>query len=87
LRLTEAIKARHTPIEAHFHSGAGRWLQRIDADMAERVLLGLLRKGCSALAIHDSFIVPAKDDGIAREQMVAAFETVIAIERRVSRTH
>ncbi len=55
--------------------------------MAERVLLGLLRKGCSALAIHDSFIVPAKDDGIAREQMVAAFETVIAIERRVSRTH
>ena len=83
-RLTEAIKARHTPIEAHFHSGAGRWLQRIDADMAERVLLGLIRRGCPALPIHDSFVVPAKHDGIAREQMVEAFETVIARDSRVS---
>ena len=85
LRLIEAIKARHAPIEAYFHSGAGRWLQRIDADMAERVLLGLIRQGCPALPIHDSFVVPAKHDGIAREQMVEAFETVIARDLRVSR--
>ncbi len=83
LRLIEAIKVRHAPIEAHFHSGAGRWLQRIDADMAERVLLGLIRQGCPALPIHDSFVVPAKHDGIAREEMVEAFETVIG--KRASR--
>jgi len=87
LRLIEAIKARHAPIEAYFHSGAGRWLQRIDADMAERVLLGLIRQGCPALPIHDSFVVPAKHDGIAREQMVEAFETVIARDTRVSRIY
>ncbi len=53
--------------------------------MAERVLLGLIRQGCPALPIHDSFVVPAKHDGIAREQMVEAFETVIARDLRVSR--
>jgi hypothetical protein len=80
LRLIEAIKARHAPIEAHFHSGAGRWLQRIDAEMAERVLLGLIRQGYPALPIHDSFVVPAKREGIACEQMAEAFETVISRE-------
>jgi len=87
LRLIDAIKARHAPIEAYFHSGAGRWLQRIDADMAERVLLGLIRQGCPALPIHDSFVVPARHDGFAREQMVEAFETVIARDLRVSRIY
>jgi len=85
LRLIDTIKARHVPIEPHFHSGAGRWLQRIDGDMAERVLLGLTRQGYPVVPIHDSFLVPAQQEGIAIEQMAQAFETVISRERRVSR--
>jgi hypothetical protein len=86
-RLIDAIKVRHTPIEAHFHSGAGCWLQRMDADMAERVLLELIRHGIVALPIHDSFIVPARYEDAAREAMNEAFETVISRGSRVSRIH
>lgn len=77
-RLIRGIKLRHAPIERHFHSGAGTWLQRIDADMAERVELGLLRQGVIALPIHDSFVVPAQYENAALEAMGAAFHHVVS---------
>ncbi len=72
------VKEYHSPIARHFHSGAGRWLMRVDSDMAERIMLALLKSGVVALPMHDSFIVQARHEGLAREQMEKAFETVIS---------
>jgi hypothetical protein len=83
-RLICERKLRHAPIKRHFHGGAGTWLQRIDSDMAERVVLGLLRQGIVALPIHDSFVVPQHHESKAREAMDAAFGHVVS---RVSAGH
>ncbi len=53
--------------------------------MAEIVLLELIRRGNSALPIHDSFMVPTRQEGAAREQMGEAFDIVISRARGVSR--
>jgi hypothetical protein len=79
--LVDDIKARHAPIEAHFHSGAGRWLQRIDSEMAERVMLGLIRQGCPIIGVHDSFVVLVRYEGVALDHIDEAFKTVIAEEQ------
>ena len=83
-RLIDEIKRKHKLIEARFHSDAGRWLQRLDSDMTERVLLGLTRQGVVALPVHDSFIVPAKWESEARQAMERAFEVTVSRERGVS---
>ncbi len=54
--LIEAVKARHVLVADYFHSGIGLRLQRKDADIAEQVMLSLLKDGIIALPIHDSFI-------------------------------
>ncbi|MBV9825130.1 MAG: hypothetical protein JO001_05590, partial [Alphaproteobacteria bacterium] len=76
-RLVQALKHKHNPIERHFHSGIGSRLQRIDSDMTESVLLGLIRQGIPGLPVHDSYIVPARYEDVARDQMGEAFETII----------
>ena len=83
--MVEAIKRKHKMIEKYFHSGAGLWLQRIDSDMAERVVLEQSRQGNPVLPVHDSFIAPARLEGAVREQMDEAFETIISRERGASR--
>ena len=45
---------RHRAIARFFHSGAGVKLQAVDADMAERVLVELLKQNVVTLPIHDS---------------------------------
>jgi hypothetical protein len=84
-RLIEDMKRKHKPIGDSFHSGIGCHLQRIDSDMTEKVLLGLTRLGVPVLPVHDSYIVTERHEGVARDQMDEAFETVILRERGVSR--
>jgi hypothetical protein len=76
--LLDAIRARHRPIAPCFGSGAGLRLQRRDADLAERVLLRLLRRGIVALPIHDSFIVRRRHAGARDEAMDAELGRLLA---------
>lgn len=85
VRLLREMKARHAPIARHFHSGVGLLLQRVDADIAEAVLMRLLRRGIHALPIHDSFIVPARHRGELGEAMDAAFSDAVAGVRSFGR--
>lgn len=83
--LVKELKRKHAPIAEHFHSGAGCWLQRLDSDIAERVLLGLAHQGVPVLPLHDSFIGPVRHEGAIREQMDEHFDTVISRTRGASR--
>ena len=76
--LLDAIRARHRPIAPCFGSGAGLRLQRRDADLAERVLLRLLRRGIVALPIHDSFVVRRRHAGARDEAMDAELGRLLA---------
>lgn len=75
-RLIADVKARHAAVARFFHSGVGLLLQAVDADMAEAVLIRLLRQGVVALPIHDSFIVARRHEGTLREAMEASFSLV-----------
>ena len=74
----DAIKMAHPLIVGHFGSGAGLRLQRRDADITERVMLGLIERGIIVLPIRDSFIVQARHVGIRDEIMEAELNKVLA---------
>src|SRR5262249_8296236 len=54
-----AIRSKHPAIASSFGSDAGARLMRKDSDIAERVMLDMIRRGIPCLPVHDSFIVPA----------------------------
>lgn len=61
--LLAKIKQQNPKLEQSnvLFSGVGLRLQRIDSDIAEGVMLKLLRSGIVSLPIHDSFVVRQKD--------------------------
>jgi len=58
-QVVRAIKERHPNIRDQFFTGAGLWLQRIDSDLAEAVMLAMIQRSSElvVLPVHDSFIV------------------------------
>ncbi len=60
-----AIKDKHQPIAEFFGSDCGARFQRRDSDMALRVMERVLAEtGRCPLVVHDSFLVPAIDQGV-----------------------
>jgi hypothetical protein len=74
------IDAKHPAIAPKFGSGAGLRLMRRDSDMAEALMLRLVKRGVVALPIHDSFIVTDRnlDKGELMEAMAAALNKSVA---------
>jgi hypothetical protein len=69
-KLLRAAKARHPDIAWALASDAGVRLMRKDSELAERVMLESVRAiGIAPLAVHDSFIVPARQKGRLMEAM------------------
>ena len=58
-QVVTAIRDRHPDIEDQFFTGAGLRLQRIDSDICEAVILGMIKRSPEivVLPVHDSFIV------------------------------
>ena len=58
-QVVKAIRDRHPPIEGQFFTGVGLRLQRIDSDICEAVILGMIKRSPEivVLPVHDSFIV------------------------------
>jgi hypothetical protein len=73
-----AILARHRMIADAFFSDAGMRLMRIDSDMAEAVMLGLLQRGVVTLGVHDSFIAQARHESLLAEEMERAKAEALA---------
>lgn len=81
--LVLAAERHNKPIARFFGTGAGRWLQREDSDMARTVTMRLLRKhGVAPLGVHDSFIVPRRLQGVLQEAMHAALESALGKLKR-----
>ena len=57
----EHIIKVHEPIKEYFFTGYGKELQRADSDIAEKVLMKLIKQGIVCLPVHDSFVVRNKD--------------------------
>jgi len=51
------MQVTHPALIGHFCRGRGLFLQRIDSDLAENIMLELFSQGICVLSIHDSFIV------------------------------
>jgi hypothetical protein len=68
--LLPAIRAKHRAIDAAFGTCAGLRFMRIDSDIAERVMLTMIRRyGAPVLGIHDSFVVPERHKAHLEEIM------------------
>lgn len=56
-KLLVTVKEKHKPIQDQFETGVGLKLQRIDADIASKVMLHFVERSYPCLPVHDSFIV------------------------------
>jgi hypothetical protein len=70
------IEQTHEPIKEDFYTGKGTFLQRIDSDIAEQVMLHFAEQGVAVLPVHDSFIVGAWAEDALSKVMEQAFQTL-----------
>ncbi len=76
--LINSILVKHKPIQHHFFTQAWSWLQRLDSDIAERVMLKMLdEEDIPVLPLHDSFIVRAIFKGVLSKVMEVSFRDII----------
>lgn len=83
--VSEAIIAFHEPIAHHFYTGVGLRLQRLDSDIAEKVLLHFAQNGIAILPLHDSFMMHHGYEASLDQAMHQAFEDVIGLIPTVER--
>ena len=86
-RIQDAVREKHAPIARHFNSGIGIKLQRIDSDIAERVMMRMMAHGRLVLPIHDSFIVDRWRYAKLKEEMLKAYRELMNAEIRVDVEH
>lgn len=72
------LRVMHPVIEEDILSGIGLNLMNIDGKIAEHILARFVGSGIPILAIHDSFIVPVRQDGFLRTCMKDAIQAVIS---------
>lgn len=77
----------HQPIHQHFFSQAWGWVQNVDSQIAEKVMIKLLDHEfpITALPIHDSFIVRIGCNAVLNHAMIEAFEEVVGAECKVDK--
>ena len=63
------IKEINDPIEQFIGSDQGVRLQKIDGDLAVRVIQACMKDGIPVLPVHDSFIVPKRYESRTNEHM------------------
>jgi|GEM_PF-6923356 len=77
--------AYHQPISSAIGTGAGVYLQCLDAELASKILWHFTQKGVPVLPVHDSFIVQAQYEEELRAVMQSTylnkFNYSIGVER------
>jgi len=83
--ISDAIMAFHQPIAHHFYTGVGLRLQRLDSDIAEKVLLHFTQNRIAILPLHDSFLMHSGYEARLEPAMKAAFEDIVRVSPKVDR--
>ena len=83
--LSQAIMSFHEPIAHHFYTGVGLRLQRLDSDIAEKVLLHFAQSGIAILPLHDSFLMHNGYEASLEPVMRSAFEEVVGAPPKIDR--
>ena len=86
-RIQDAVREKHAPIACHFNSGIGIKLQRMDSDIAEKVMMRMKVLGRLVLPVHDSFIVDRWRYAQLKEEMLKAYREVMGAEIEVDVEH
>ena len=72
------LRDMHPHIEEDILSGIGLNLMNIDGKIAEHILTRFVGSDIPILAVHDSFIVPVRQDGFLRTCMKDAIDAVLS---------
>lgn len=80
--LVEMFRAAHKPIEKHLFSDAGIWLQNLDGQIMNSILMRLMEQGILGLPVHDSVIVQREHEEALREIMMREYEAVMGFRPR-----
>src|SRR5205823_3668439 len=72
--LRTTIQQRFPALAPFLNTGCGLALQRIDADVCERLQRKLRGDGVPALSIHDSFVVPISARDFTASEMNEEFD-------------
>jgi len=83
--LSNAIIAFHEPIAHHFYTGVGLRLQRLDSDIAEKVLVHFALQGVAILPLHDSFLMHNGYETSLEPVMRSAFEEIVGTSPKIDR--
>ena len=83
--LSNAIIAFHEPIAHHFYTGVGLRLQRLDSDIAEKVLIHFALQGVAILPLHDSFLMHNGYETSLEPVMRSAFTEVVGTSPKIDR--
>jgi hypothetical protein len=71
--LQDALVDKHKAIEKFFRTGIGIELQRLDAEIANAVMLRMMEHNMLVLPIHDSFLIRWGHHMALRDHMVAEY--------------
>ncbi|MDA9795844.1 hypothetical protein N9C22_06300, partial [Paracoccaceae bacterium] len=81
--LSSAIMDFHEPIAHHFYTAVGLKLQRLDSNIAEKVLLYFASQGIAILPLHDSFLMHDGRKDSLESVMRDAFIEVVGLPPKI----
>jgi hypothetical protein len=85
-KLIDAIEFEHQIISNSFYSESWRWLQKLDSDIALRVIDKLLNSySTPIIPIHDSFIAPERMQDLLWTVMETVYKEALGYTPRITR--
>lgn len=63
---TSEIRTKHSAIARYFENGHGLGFMRIESDILVASLLSLMKRGITALPLHDAVLVPERHAEVAK---------------------
>lgn len=80
-KIIQALADHNYVIEKEFYSDKGVWLQKIDSDIALRVIDLMIQNGEVALCYHDSFCCRESVEDLLQAAMVQAWKDVLGSDK------
>lgn len=83
--ILEKLVKKHDRIARFIYSGMGIELQFMDSELAEEVMLKMMKQGIVALPVHDSFVCPEESESELHEAMLSTFRGTFGAEIGIDR--